>query len=112
MTEPRAAQGVIPAVTGSENVEVEDEENDDGIYGKPRENDDVRESFFLEESHGPNLQGIRGRSQSGIRHSRERGGSDPMNDKKSRMDEHRWAGPALFFSVLVAVFVFFWWFLI
>lgn len=105
-------RGAIQTVTGLENVEVEDEENDDDVYGKPRENDDVRELFLLEESHRLNLQGIRDRSQSGIRQRWQRGGSDPMNDKESRMDEHRWAGPALFFIVLVAVFVFFWWFLI
>ena len=34
-----------------------------------------------------------------------------MNDQGHRDDRLRWAGPALFTTVLAAVLAFFWWFL-
>ncbi len=34
-----------------------------------------------------------------------------MTDPGSRPERHRWAGPALFIAVAVAVLAFFWWFL-
>ena len=34
-----------------------------------------------------------------------------MDHRKSRHERYGWAGPALFFTVLAAVLVFFWWFL-